>query len=90
MKLCELCRCEEAVSFHHLIPRTLHRNKWFRKRFSREDMRRGIDVCRQCHHAIHDLVPVEKDLGRSCSSLDALRAHPQIGRYLSWKQQRGC
>lgn len=88
MKLCELCLCEEAFNFHHFIPRTLHSNKWFKKRFTREEMRHGIYVCRQCHRTIHDLAPNEKDLGRMCASLDQLRARPEIGRYIRWKQQR--
>lgn len=86
--LCELCQCEEAHNFHHLIPRTLHANKWFKKRFSRDEMRHGIDVCRPCHRAIHDLVPEEKDLGRHYNTVEKLRLHPQIAGYLQWKRQR--
>ena len=46
LMLCRLCRSEESDNFHHLIPRSVHSNKWFRKRFTREVMRQGIDVCR--------------------------------------------
>ena len=60
--LCELCRCEEAHNLHHLIPRTLHTNKWFKKRYTREEMQQGIDVCKSCHAAVHDLIPDEKEL----------------------------
>jgi hypothetical protein len=87
--LCQLCRSEPSHNFHHLIPRSLHANKWFKKRFTREQMREGIDVCRQCHHAIHDLVPDEKELGRHYHTLPALLAHPELSKYVAWKRQRG-
>ena len=86
--LCELCGSEESDNFHHLIPRSVHGNKWFKKRFTREQMRTGIDVCRHCHHAIHDLVPDEKALGRHHNTVEKLLAHPEVARYVEWKRQR--
>jgi len=86
--LCELCRSEEADNFHHLIPRTVHSNKWFKKRFPRERMRSGIRVCKQCQRAIHDLIPDEKELGRHYNTLEKLRAHPGIARYVEWKRRK--
>jgi hypothetical protein len=84
---CELCGREEASSFHHLIPRTLHSNKWFKRRFTAKQMRQGINVCKDCHGAIHDLVPDEKDLGRHYNTLEKLLAHEPIARYVAWKRQ---
>src|SRR4051812_33523860 len=62
---CELCLRESGdISKHHLIPRACHKTKWFEKRFTKIEMgQRGVMVCRECHHAIHDAVPKEKDLG---------------------------
>jgi hypothetical protein len=87
--LCQLCHCDEVHNFHHFIPRTLHSNKWFKKRYTREQMRAGIDVCRSCHRAIHDLAPDEKELGRHHNTLEKLLAHPEIGKYVQWKRERG-
>lgn len=86
--LCELCECEAAYNFHHLIPRTLHSNKWFKKRTSAEDRRQGIRLCKSCHGALHDLIPKEKELGRHYNTLEKLRAHPDVARYLAWKRRR--
>ena len=86
--LCRLCGCEEAYDFHHLIPRTLRSNRWFKKRFTQEQMHTGIDVCRQCHRAIHDLVPDEKQLGRECNTLEKLLSHPEIANYVRWRRKR--
>ena len=38
--LCQLCESEEAYNFHHFIPRTLHSNKWFKSRYSKQEMQK--------------------------------------------------
>lgn len=85
--LCELCQIDEATSFHHLIPRTLHRNRWFKKNFSREQMHSGIEVCRLCHRTIHEFV-TEKELGRNYHTIDLLLAQPDIAKYVAWRRRR--
>jgi hypothetical protein len=86
--LCELCQREEACNFHHFIPRTLHSNKWFKRRFTREQMQAGLHLCKSCHGAIHDLIPSEKQLGRSYNTREKLLAHPEVAKYVHWKQSR--
>jgi hypothetical protein len=87
--LCELCQSEDAHNFHHFIPRTLHSNKWFKKRYTREQMREGLNLCKSCHQAIHDLIPDEKELGRHYNTMEKLLAHPQVAGYVKWKKERG-
>jgi hypothetical protein len=87
---CQLCECEEAYNFHHLIPRTLHSNKWFKKRYDAQQLREGIHLCRACHRAIHDLVPSEKELGRRYNKLQRLLEHPDVARYVAWKRRHDC
>lgn len=82
---CELCERTHRLTFHHLIPRTLHKNKWFKKRYTREEMTsRGLDLCRDCHSAIHALIPSEKTLGRDYNTKAALLAHEPLARYVAW------
>lgn len=81
---CALCGRQRPLTFHHLIPRTCHSNKWFKKRFSRDDMHsRGIDVCRNCHSFIHQQFS-EKQLGRMYNTLEALQAHEAVQRFVRW------
>jgi len=81
---CELCRrTERVLTAHHLIPRTLHRNRWFKKNFSRAQMNATVDLCRDCHSAIHRFVD-EKTLGRELNTLDGLRAHPDIRKFVTF------
>ena len=84
---CELCRREDlnGLTFHHLIPQTCHRNAWFRKNFTPQEMRtRGLNVCRECHNAIHEFVPREKDLGRHYNTRELLMANEKIANHVSW------
>jgi hypothetical protein len=87
---CQLCgrATKGGTTEHHLIPRTLHSNKWFKKRYSREQMQSTIDVCRDCHRAIHRLIPDEKELGRHFNTLPALRAHERVAKYIVWVRRQ--
>lgn len=85
---CELCGRENVLTFHHLIPVCLHKNKWFKKNFSREEMARGINVCKyDCHREIHNVIS-EKELGRSFYTLDKLLRHPKIRKYVKYIQKQ--
>ena len=86
---CELCGRERRLTFHHLIPVTVHKNKWFKQRFSREEMSRGALLCTDCHSAVHAFVS-EKELGRELNTVDKLRSHDDIGRFVRWvSRQQG-
>ena len=84
---CELCSRHGLLTLHHLIPRTLHANKWFKARFDKETLERTADLCRDCHSTIHDHVS-EKELGRKYHTVDLLRSHPEVGKYVEWVRTR--
>lgn len=84
---CQLCGREANLTFHHLIPRTLHRNKWFKKQFTREQMGEGINVCRECHLAVHRFAD-HKELGRSFNTRELLLAHPEIAKFVVWVRKK--
>jgi hypothetical protein len=86
--LCELCECEESHNFHHFIPRTLHSNKWFKRRYTREEMQRGLHVCKMCHGTIHRLIPDEKELGKRYCTRELLLSHPTLAGYVQWKRKK--
>jgi hypothetical protein len=50
--------------------------------------KRAAYVCRDCHHAIHDAVPSEKELGKSWNTKELLLSHPQIIRHVEWMQKK--
>ena len=52
-------------------------------------MLQTVPLCKDCHRAIHRLVPKEKELGRYYHSLELLLAHPEIAKFVDWvKKQR--
>ncbi len=80
---CALCERPLPTTFHHLVPRTLHKNKWFQKRYTRVEMAAGVPLCQPCHSAVHKFID-EKTLGREYASLVALQAHPELSRFVAW------
>lgn len=86
---CSLCDRVQPLTFHHLIPRHVHRKQRFQREHSRAEMRnRGAMLCRLCHDAVHDLIPDEKELARSYNTLELLREHPGIVRYVAWARKQ--
>ena len=88
MEECLICGGGHAVTKHHLIPRTLHRNKWFKKRFTRDELRRTVPLCRECHSAVHAMFPDEKKMGRECGTPEALLSHEAIRPFVTWRRAR--
>ncbi|MFK7988961.1 MAG: hypothetical protein AB8I08_23285 [Sandaracinaceae bacterium] len=84
---CRLCDRIRPLTFHHLIPRTLHRKPRYKRQFTREALQQGVMLCRDCHDAVHRFVS-EKELGAVYRTLDALRAHPEIARFVAWVKGR--
>lgn len=82
--MCSLCqRACERISRHHLIPRTLHKNKKVRKDFDKDERHTTIPLCRPCHDQIHTLLS-EKQLECEYHTLDALRSNNDIQRFIDW------
>lgn len=85
---CSLCGREKRLTFHHLIPRICHSNKWFKKKFTTAEMKmRGIYLCRDCHHFIHKLYS-EKELGRFHNTTESLLESMEIQKFLKWVRKK--
>lgn len=85
---CELCARTKELTFHHLIPVTLHSNKWFEKNFDKKDMRsRGLMLCHECHNSIHKFIE-EKDLGKNYNTKELLMAHEKVANFVKWVAKR--
>lgn len=71
------------MTFHHLIPKKLHRRAYFQKNYNRHELARGIDICRLCHDGIHDRYD-EMTLGKTLNSLEMLRADEPLREHIAW------
>lgn len=87
---CGLCGRPARLTRHHLIPRRLHRQARFRRRYSREALRTHVlMLCSPCHRHVHAVLP-ERALGEHYHSREALLSHPDIARFVSWLAARSA
>lgn len=86
---CVFCKRDKELTFHHYIPKTLHRNKLFRKIYKREYMQtHGVDLCDDCHRAIHTFF-TEKELGKTYNTKEKLFATEKVKNFIVWiKKQK--
>lgn len=87
---CALCEREVALTFHHLIPRKVHRRTRFRRQYSRETLNEGVMLCRLCHRGVHRLYD-EMTLATRLNTLGALQLDEAVQRHVVWvrKQRTG-
>jgi 5-methylcytosine-specific restriction endonuclease McrA len=87
---CELCGSKnDYLNFHHLIPRTLHSNKFFKKNYDKEYLKNhGIWICKFiCHGQIHKFI-TEKEMGLTYNTLEKLLEHPDVKKFVEWRKKR--
>jgi hypothetical protein len=85
---CELCGRENELTFHHLIPVCLHTNKWFKKNYTQDEMKKGINICKyECHREIHNLIS-EKEMGKDYNTKEKPLSHPKVSKYINWIKKR--
>ena len=78
----------DALTRHHLIPRTRHKNKRNKREFDRADVKHRIAMfCRPCHDHVHALFS-EKQLERELNTLEAIQAEPEIQRFVQWIRRK--
>jgi hypothetical protein len=80
---CPCCGRTAKLTFHHLIPKKMHRRPFFRKKVDKADKLAGIMICRQCHDALHRFFD-EMTLAKKLNTLDAILADPQLAKHFQW------
>jgi len=80
---CPLCKRDVHLTFHHLIPRKVHRRAHFKKHFDKTSLNLGIDICRQCHSGIHKAYD-EMALAKTFNTIEKLRTDEVLSRHFDW------
>lgn len=80
---CLCCGRITALTFHHLIPKKLHRRAYFRKNFDKPALNQGVNICRACHDGIHDLYD-EMQLAKQFSTPENLTADDALQKHFAW------
>jgi hypothetical protein len=47
----------------------------------------GIEICRLCHHGIHDLISA-RELAEKFTTKESLLEHPGIARHVAWVKKQ--
>lgn len=81
--VCDCCGRTTALTFHHLIPRKVHRRAHFKKHYTRETLAQGILICRQCHSGIHKAYN-EMTLAKALNSLELLKQDDTLRMHFLW------
>ncbi|KAA1473314.1 hypothetical protein DENSPDRAFT_839772 [Dentipellis sp. KUC8613] len=87
---CEICEREIPLTYHHLIPRSVH-SKALKKKWHPESMINSVAwLCRPCHTVVHRSAPNE-ELARSFYTVDLLLEREDIQRWRKYaaKQRYG-
>lgn len=84
---CQLCQRQCALTFHHLIPRKMHRRTYFQKHYNKAELQQGVMLCRLCHKGIHTLYD-EMTLAKCFSSLLQLQADDKINQHVDWVRKQ--
>ncbi len=81
---CTLCERERPLTFHHLVPKKVHKKSILLKKFTKEEMQTmGLMLCTDCHKAIHRHID-HIELGRFYHSKEALLEHPEVAKFVKW------
>ena len=80
---CPLCHRYTRLTFHHLIPKKMHRRNYFRKHFSKTELNEGIAICRKCHDGIHRFYS-EMELAKHLNTLTRLKDDEKLARHFEW------
>lgn len=88
---CPLCNREDIQLVpHHLVPKTLHEENWYKKHLTPEQMNVIFWVCVDCHSAIHKFHPA-KELANDYNTPEKIMADEKIMKFAKFaaKQKGG-
>ena len=81
--ICPLCQRKSSLTFHHLIPKKLHRRDFFKKHYSKQQLNEGINICRKCHSGIHSYYD-EMTLARKFNTFELIQSDEALARHFAW------
>lgn len=61
----------------------MHRREYFKKKYTKERLNDGIDICRLCHNGIHDRYD-EMRLAKEFNSVEVLKTDESLQKHFSW------
>jgi len=88
MEKCELCKREQVLTSHHLIPKQVHSKNWCKRMFDRlEIKKRRAELCGMCHKTIHKFY-THRELGEKFNTVDKLLDNYKMKDFLVWVKKQ--
>ena len=84
---CPCCSRTVPLTFHHLVPKKVHRRNRYKKQYSKNDLNRGIYLCRRCHKGIHRTFD-EPTLAEKFNSLETILSNERLAKHFRWVAKR--
>jgi hypothetical protein len=82
---CPMCDRIMPLTRHHLIPRMMH-EKYLKLGNTQEFLNTCLDICRQCHSAVHRAEP-EAVLASDYHTLELLLTHPRVQKWITYARK---
>ena len=80
---CPLCARQTHLSFHHFIPRKVHRRAHYKKNYTKAQLNEGVHVCKQCHSGMHKAYD-DMALAKEFNTLEKIQADETLTRHFAW------
>ena len=80
---CPFCERDVPLTFHHLIPRKVHRRPRFARHYDKQTLNLGVYICRDCHKGVHNTYD-EMQLATRFNTPQALLDDPDLSRHFQW------
>jgi len=80
---CVGCGQSRRLTFHHLIPKKLHRRPHYKRHYSKAELNQGVMMCRPCHAGVHRLFD-EMTLAKSLKTAATLLNDPRLQKHFAW------
>ncbi|EJD52758.1 hypothetical protein AURDEDRAFT_55402 [Auricularia subglabra TFB-10046 SS5] len=84
---CEVCTRDMPLTYHHLIPRSVHSKVLKRGWHPAERLNAVAWLCRSCHSTVHRVASNE-DLARNFYTVDLLIEREDIQRWRAWASRQ--
>ncbi len=80
---CLFCHRDLPLTFHHLVPKSLHKKQWVKRRFTKKSLQEGILICRDCHDALHKMI-TRKECATTYNTYEKILNHHNFSNFVRW------
>ena len=85
---CKLCeRVVSELTDHHLVPKSTWKRNSVKKRFTKEELRKTVPLCKLCHKNIHKFY-TEIELANRFYDFKLLKEDETVKNFVKWAKKQ--